>query len=94
MPADLREAFAENGGFISALVGLSGLARMVRALADAEGHPGRPAEPPDEFVHLLLAVVSLGDAVDRLARPEPGVGMDRPAAPVAPERPEPGGWLR
>ena len=42
-----------------------------------------PAQP-DEFVHLLLAVASLGDAVDRLARAAPARAADADAAQPTP----------
>jgi hypothetical protein len=93
MVIDTRDAFAEQGSFVNALAGLAGLARMVRALADQDGHPAPGSGQPDEFVHLLLAVVSLGDAVDHLAQAAPARAADGNAAqPTAPSTS--GAWLR
>jgi hypothetical protein len=66
---DPREAFADQSSFIDYLVGLAGLARVVHTLA-ADGEPH--AEPPrdsDDFVHVLLGLASLGDAIWQLAEP-------------------------
>ena len=89
MLIDPWDAFAEQGSFVNALVGLAGLARMVRALTDQDGDPAPGGGQPDEFVHLLLAVASLGDAVDRLAR-----AADGDAAQPTPAPSTSGAWLR
>lgn len=67
---DPREALADQSNFISYLVGVAGLARVVHTLADGD----RRSEPPsdsDGFVHLLLGLASLGGAIERLANPAP-----------------------
>ena len=94
MIIDPWEAFAEQGSFVNALVGLAGLARMVRALADQDGDPAPGGGQPDEFVHLLLAVASLGDAVDRLARAAPAQEADGDAAQPTSAPSTSGAWLR
>jgi len=94
MLIDPRDAFAEQGSFVNALVGLVGLARMVRALADQDGHSTPGGGQPDEFVNLLLAVVSLGDAVDRLARAAPARAAEVDAAQPTPAPSTSGAWLR
>jgi hypothetical protein len=64
---DPREALADQSDFIGYLVGLTGLARMVHALAaDGEGHAEGPRDP-DDFVHVLLGLASTGAAIERLA---------------------------
>ncbi|MGH3870797.1 MAG: hypothetical protein ACRDSR_04655 [Pseudonocardiaceae bacterium] len=78
MLTDPREALAEQGSFVNGLVGLAGLAHLVRALA-ADGNPRvATAGEADDFVHLLLAVASLGAAVGHL-----GTAADLPPASVA-----------
>jgi len=65
---DPREELADQSSFIGYLVGLAGLAQMIRALAAADD--GCRAVPPldaDDFVHALLGVASLGRSVERLA---------------------------
>jgi hypothetical protein len=94
MLIDPWEAFAEQGSFVNALAGLAGLARLVRALADQDGHPAPGGEQPDEFVHLLLAVASLGDAVDRLAQAAPARATDGDAAQPTLAPSTAGAWLR
>ena len=66
---DPRKALAEQSSFLDYLLGLRSLAGTVRVLAD---DPQRiDAAPIDDFVHVLLGVVSVGNAVDRLAQPTP-----------------------
>ncbi|MGB9226449.1 hypothetical protein [Mycobacterium sp.] len=64
---DPRDALADQSNFIGYLLGLAGLARVVRTLA-ADGAP-RSGPPPDsdDFVHVLLGLASLGEAIERLA---------------------------
>jgi len=69
MLTEPRPALAEQSTFHHALVGLAGLARLVCALAPVGPPPGGPRGEPDDFVHLLLGVVSLGGTVDQLGRP-------------------------
>ena len=51
---DPREALAEQSSFVSYLVGLAGLARVVRALAADGDRRADPRRDADDFVHLLL----------------------------------------
>jgi hypothetical protein len=87
MLSDPRDAMAEQNGVVQALVGLAGIARMVRALAasPATGCAGREV---DDAIHLLMGLVSLGDAVERLGATSPG-GEAEP-----PDREGPRRWLR
>jgi hypothetical protein len=87
MLTDPRASLAEQDTVATALTGLAHLARTVRILASA-GHGSRaPVAADDDLIHMLLAVVSLSDAVHRLADPQP------PDAPPTPP-PPPGAWLR
>jgi hypothetical protein len=88
---DSRAAFAEQNGVVHALVGLAGLARMIRALG-ATG--GRAPGEADDFVHLLLGVASLGETVERLAGPVEPQGPDEPRDVVLTSAPTPGDLLR
>lgn len=92
MLTDPRAALAEQNTVVTALTGLAGLARTVRALAGAGPAPGTPAPAPvDDLVLLLLGVVRLGDAVERLAaHAEPGDPDGEPAARAQ----HPDRWLR
>ena len=85
MLTDPRAALAEQNTVATALTGVAGLARLVRALAAADRSTGPPA-PADEFVHLLLGIARLGDRVARLAAAVPS----EPARPAEPPRE----WLR
>jgi hypothetical protein len=64
---DPREALADQSSFVSYLVGLAGIARVVHALAADGDHREGPPREADDFVHALLGVASLGDAIERLA---------------------------
>ena len=78
---DPREALADQSSFVSYLVGLAGLARVVHALAaDGDRRDGPPREA-DDFVHVLLGVASLGDAIERLAESAPAQQHQRVTAP-------------
>jgi hypothetical protein len=92
---DPHEALADQSNFIGYLVGLAGVARVVHALA-ADGD--RRSDPPgdaNDFVHVLLGLASLGEAIERLAnsakghtaQPNPTVETPPPAAPTV-------RWLR
>lgn len=67
---DPREALAQQSTFISYLMGVAGLSRVVHALADGDHSAERP-DNADDFVDVLLGIASLGDAVDRLAESAP-----------------------
>jgi hypothetical protein len=96
MLADPRPALAERSEFHHALVGLAGLAGVIRALAagsapaDPTGAESTGAEliVADDLVHALLGMVSVGEAVARLAAPVAS------AAARAPAPGEPVQWLR
>jgi hypothetical protein len=96
MLTDPPELLAEQSSFVNGLVGLAGLAEVVRALAAADGaRATTPATEADDWVHLLLGVASLGTAVGQLA-PAAATDQseaDQSAAPPAPGRP-PSRWLR
>lgn len=62
---DPREALAENSSFIGYLVGLAGVTRLVRALADGPGADQTPVTS-DDFVDALLGLASLGSAIEHL----------------------------
>jgi hypothetical protein len=77
---DPREALAEQSNFISYLMGLASLGRVVHGLADGD----RRAEPPsdaDEFVHVLLGLASLGDSIEGLAELAPAPRQETDTAP-------------
>ena len=89
MLTDPREALAEHSSFVSYLVGLAGLARVVQALA-CEGNRQNdvPCEA-DDLVHLLLGLASLGDSIGRLAESAPSQRNSPAPAPSMNIR-----WLR
>lgn len=63
---DPREALADQSNFIGYLVGLAGVARMVHTLAD-DDRRSDTRRGPDDFVHVLLGLASLGAAIERIA---------------------------
>ncbi|OBB85659.1 hypothetical protein A5760_06530 [Mycobacterium colombiense] len=63
---DPREALADQSSFIGYLVGLAGVARMVHTLAD-DDRRSDTRRGPDDFVHVLLGLASLGAAIERIA---------------------------
>lgn len=65
---DPREALADQSNFIGYLVGLAGVARMVHTLAD-DDRRSDTCHGPDDFVHVLLGLASLGAAIERIANP-------------------------
>jgi hypothetical protein len=86
MLTDPQDALAEQNTVATALTGIVGMARTVRALAAAGPTETAPHEV-DDLVHLLLGVASLGEAIARLAAPgTPASASDAPGAP--------GEWLR
>jgi len=89
MLSDPQTAFAE-ATFVNGLLGLACLAQAVRALAAPGRAPSAPAGKADDFIHLLLAVISLGESIERLA---PAAEHRGPSAESSP--PTYGlGWLR
>jgi hypothetical protein len=76
---DPREALADNSSFIDYLLGLTGLARMVRALADDPQRVDVPRQ--DDFVHVLVGLARLGDAVENLSKPTTASAVSTPATP-------------
>ncbi|MBB2772238.1 MULTISPECIES: hypothetical protein [Mycolicibacterium] len=84
---DPREALADQSSFIGYLLGLTGVAHLVRALADDPRHH-ETGVPADDFVHLLLGFASIGRTIEHLGAPS-----------VPPVVPTPSGvtqirWLR
>ena len=85
---DPETALADQNDVVTAMTGLAGLARLVRALAEA---PSPAAEPPDDFVYLLLGVARLGAAVERTVAKATGLP---PIVPASTSTPRAGRWLR
>jgi len=85
---DPREALADQSSFIDYLVGLAGVARVVRALA-AEGdrRPG-PDRDAGDFEYVLLGLAGLGTGIERLANL---IAAQRDPTPPPPTT---GRWLR
>ena len=82
MITDPREALHEQNQVVTALVGLAALGRSVRALTTGARNPA-PADEADDFVHLLLAIVQMGEAVEHLvpaAAPSGPGGVGRPTS--------------
>lgn len=75
---DPRVALADQSHFIGYLVGLAGLARIVHTLAADGDRPSDPRRDPDDFVHALLGLASVGAAIERLANP-PAAQANLPA---------------
>ncbi|MEO3760789.1 hypothetical protein ABGB19_21210 [Mycobacterium sp. B14F4] len=86
---DPDDALAEQSTFIEYLLGLAGLARMVRLLAGGQRRTDTRCDN-DDFVHVLLGLAGLGQAVERSAAT--GAARSSAAGP-APDPPE-GRWLR
>lgn len=65
---DPRPALAEQSTFVSYLTGVAALGRVVQTLAGENG-TGSHQNPStaDDFVHMLLGMVSLGASVEALA---------------------------
>ena len=58
-------------------MGLAGLARVVHALAADGADVDRAVRYADDFVHVLLGIASLGDAIEALAG-DPSAPTKRP----------------
>ena len=65
---DPRESLADQSNFIGYLVGLASLARVVHALAADGERRAEQSREADDFVHVLLGVASLGEAIERMAK--------------------------
>jgi hypothetical protein len=89
MLTDPRQSLAEHSSFVSYLLGLAGLARVVQALARDGNRRQDPPHEADDLVHLLLGLVSLGEAIERLAETAPA--QQNSAAPAAATNTR---WLR
>jgi hypothetical protein len=89
---DPRDALVEQSSFVSYLVGLAGLARVVHALAADGDRRADPHRAADDFVHLLLGLASVGAAIERLAESAPAPRSHAPAAP--PPTSSNARWLR
>jgi hypothetical protein len=64
---DPCDALAEQSTFIGYLMGLAGLARVVHGLA-SDGAASAEADcAADDFVHALLGLAALGEAIEALA---------------------------
>jgi hypothetical protein len=89
MLTDPRQALAEHSSFVSYLMGLAGLARVVQALAcDSNRRNDAPCEA-DDLVHLLLGLASLGEAIERLVESAPAQRNSTDSTPPMHTR-----WLR
>jgi hypothetical protein len=89
---DPREALADQSEFVSYLVGLAGLSQLVHTLAaDGDRRAGRPRDP-DDFVHVLLGLASIGAAIERLANWAPP--QQNPIAEARPPATPTTRWLR
>ncbi len=64
---DPRESLAKQSNFIGYLMGLTSIASVVHALAAKDIRPSDPPQEADDFIHLLLGLASVGEAVERLA---------------------------
>ena len=93
MLTDPREALAEQNSFINGLVGLAGLAQVIRALAADDSRRVTTSREADDFVHLLLAIASLGEAVGNLAAPAAATEPPAPPADLPPSSMQTR-WLR
>lgn len=65
---DPREALADQSSFIDYLLGLTGVAHLVHALADDPRHHDIDC-PADDVVHLLLGFASIGRTIEHLGAP-------------------------
>lgn len=88
---DPREALAEQSNFIGYLLGLAGLAEVVRTLATDTTITTGPTPDADDFVHLLLGIAGVGAMIDRVAYPSDTQRNSNPSGP--PSAPF-GRWLR
>jgi hypothetical protein len=62
-----RDALADQSSLIDYLMGLAGLARVVRGLADDGVEATGSRGTAGEFVDVLLGVARLGEAIELLA---------------------------
>ena len=62
-----RDALADQSSLIGYLMGLAGLARVVRGLAADSADSTEPDGTATDFVYVLLGIAGLGDAIEALA---------------------------
>jgi hypothetical protein len=89
---DPRGALADQSNFIGYLVGLAGIARIINTLAiDGDLATARRRDP-DDYVHALLGLASVGAGIERLAyatATQPNPAMETQPSPAPTTR-----WLR
>jgi hypothetical protein len=90
MLTEPRDALAEQSSFVSYLVGLASLARVVHALASDGNRRAGDTREPDDFVYLLLGLARVGQSIEQLAKSVPHQGNPEPAA----QPPTETRWLR
>jgi hypothetical protein len=88
---DPREALADQSNFIGYLVGLAGVARVVHTLADDDRRSVTRGDP-DDFVHVLLGLASIGAAIEQFANS--AMAQQNPAAEAPPPAAPTTRWLR
>ncbi len=87
---DPREALADQSSFIDYLVGIAGLARVVHTLATDSNRRSEPPRDSDDFVHVLLGVASLGEAIEGIGNSTSAQQSSTAATPSPASR----RWLR
>lgn len=82
---DPREALAEQSSFISYLMGVASLGRIVHAMADGSEARTDADGEADNFVHVLLGVASLGNTIEQFTETDSGAADSdsEPAASVS-----------
>jgi hypothetical protein len=88
---DPREALADQSSFIDYLVGVVGLGRVVRTLAEGDRRSD-PSCESDDFVHLLLGIASLSAGIEQLA--DPAMVQPKPSTRERQSAPPARRWLR
>jgi hypothetical protein len=82
MLTDPFDDLAAQNDFAHGLLGLSAVARMVRALAVSAASHRSPSDADDDFVHLLLGLAALGTTVEHMVASVERA-PDRPSAPLS-----------
>lgn len=62
-----RDALADQSSLIDYLIGLAGLARVVRGLTEDGVEATESCDTASEFVYVLLGIARLGEAIEALA---------------------------